>query len=105
MKASDISDFTIYCAVRQVTAEFVRVHRAEPAGASLWDIQKALPGYPSKVVTAKLAQMVNNGRLEGCPGANLRGDYRIPERLKVDGNLMTPVETRKYLLDNGVGEV
>jgi hypothetical protein len=44
---------------------------------SLYDIQDGLHQYPPKVVKAKLAQMVNKGRLIGC-GCGCRGDFEIP---------------------------
>ena len=102
MKASDISDFEIYRQVLKSVRRFRGEHNGlEPVGAIIWHIQEALEGYPAKVVLAKCRQMIAKKRLDGC-GCGCRGDFNIPERLTVDGTLLTPVETSAYLRENGV---
>ena len=66
MKASDITDERIL----EVMAET----RLEWGVSLLYDIQKALPEFPPKVVLAKLRQMVNKKRLDGC-ACGCRGDF------------------------------
>ena len=69
MKAADISDNVITALVE----------KASPlGGASRFDIQDELSHFPPKVVFAKLRQMVNKGRLTGCP-CGCRGGFTIPK--------------------------
>lgn len=84
MKASDITDDQIYELVATATFEgfegMKAWHIAEvgtPSCLMAWDAVKALPQYPKKVVLAKLRQMVEKGRLRGCP-CGCRGDFRFP---------------------------
>jgi hypothetical protein len=46
-----------------------------------WEIGKLLPGYPEKIVLAKLRNMVESGKLWGC-GCGCRGDFsrRYPDK-------------------------
>lgn len=54
-----------------------RCRHGVPEWATLGDIQAALPAYPSKVVTTKLASMVRRGVIYGC-ACGCRGDFGIP---------------------------
>jgi hypothetical protein len=65
-KASDIGDSLITAAIG------IGVTSLPHLQAEMADF------YPPKVVQAKLAQMVNKGRLLGC-ACGCRGDFAIPE--------------------------
>ena len=69
VKAADISDATILALCENPPM---------PLGATLWDIQEALPQFPPKIVLAKLRQMVNKGRL-ACCACGCRGDFHAPD--------------------------
>ena len=47
---------------------------------SLFEIQDCLAQFPRKVVLAKLRQMVNKGRLEGC-ACGCRGDFKVKDMI------------------------
>lgn len=68
MKASDIPDAVIFNLVLQ--------HARSSIGATLFDIEQdpVLQQFPSKVIRAKLRQMVAKGRLNGC-ACGCRGDF------------------------------
>lgn len=65
-QAKDISDPTILELVS-------KLHRN--LGASLWDVQLAIPEFPPKVVQAKLRSLVKRGLLKGC-ACGCRGDFQ-----------------------------
>jgi hypothetical protein len=67
MKASDITDDQIYECVA----------RSEYSGATLFQIEVALPQFPPRVILAKCRRMIARGRLRGCP-CGCRGDFRFP---------------------------
>lgn len=71
MKATDIPDTAIY--------EVMEAYQTASGFSSTmaWDIGKALPALPPKVIQAKLRLMVAAGRLRGCP-CGCRGDFRFP---------------------------
>ena len=69
MKARDIPDERIYDLVRQAKHPDLGQNRSA--------IEEGLPAFPKKVVLAKLRQMVNKGRLQGC-ACGCRGDFLIP---------------------------
>lgn len=69
MKAADISDQAVF--------DYVRSCR--PRWGNWMDLcDVVLEGkFPAKVVHAKVRQMINKGRLDGCP-CGCRGDLEIP---------------------------
>ena len=71
MKAADIQDSEILALVER--------RRENGTPFTSFDIKDALADrFPSKVIQAKLAQMVNKGRLIGC-ACGCRGDFRVPD--------------------------
>lgn len=68
MKASDISDASILESV---------VRHMQPIGAQMAKIQEDFPGFHSKVVRAKLGQLVRRGILNGCAIDGHRGDFTL----------------------------
>lgn len=85
MKAADIPDERIYEIVRKapVTTFYGITQRSSQ---DRWTIHAALPEFPPAIVDAKLYQMVNKKRLDGCvaPGKrhNCRGDFTIPAAIE-----------------------
>lgn len=71
-QAKDITDATMLDVVRAT-----RGQHGVPEWATLGDIQAAMPTYPPKVVTTKLASMVRRGVIYGC-ACGCRGDFGIP---------------------------
>lgn len=72
MKASDIPDDAAMEAVKQTQG----MHGV-PYWSTLWDVQRALPKFPPKVVIAKLASLVRRGKLNGTAKEGDRGDFEI----------------------------
>ena len=68
MKASDITDEQVLAVVDAAIA------RGRWC-ALVSDVCDALPAFPYKVVLAKIRQMINKDRLDGC-GCGCRGDLR-----------------------------
>ena len=73
MKAADITDEAVY-----VIVDSVRLEGGPYRCAMVWDMFRALPQFPQKVVMAKLRQMVSKGRLDGC-ACGCRGDFQRVE--------------------------
>jgi hypothetical protein len=72
VQAKDISDDQCMAAVRKV-----RGANGVPEWSSLWDVQRELSAFPSKIVLAKLRAMVKKGKLSGCT-CGCRGDFEEP---------------------------
>ena len=96
MKAADISDDAIYLNI-------IEQYRERKCGlANVWDVFRAFPQFPEKVVMAKIRQMIAKGRLIGC-GCGCRGDLLFPwmkfgDKVDVD-NWRVRVES--YLKNRG----
>lgn len=69
MKCSELSEEVIFAAVRLAKYPIL--------GQNRWEIYKAFPGVPEKVVQAKLRNMVARKKLNGC-ACGCRGDFLIP---------------------------
>lgn len=67
MKASDITDEQILAAIDEIIKQ-------GGCWASRWEIYAKFPGFPEKVVQAKLRRMVYKKRLGGC-ACGCRGDF------------------------------
>lgn len=66
MKAADITDEVL----------LAEIDKADPngIGRSRWDIARAMPQFPEKVVLAKLRSMKKRGIITGC-ACGCRGDF------------------------------
>lgn len=54
--------------------------RGQYAGTCLvWDVERAFPEFPRKVVRAKLDKLVRKGLLDGC-ACGCRGDFQATAR-------------------------
>jgi hypothetical protein len=71
MQAKDITDATMLDALSKA-----RGLHGVPEWSSLWDVQKALPDVPPKVVLAKLRSMVKRNIIDGCT-CGCRGDFEL----------------------------
>lgn len=74
-QAKDISD-------ADMLASVARHERGEGGWAMTWDIEPDFPGFPPKVVLAKLRKLLKRGLIDGC-GCGCRGDWEIVEQIKV----------------------
>ena len=72
MKASDIDDAVMLLVVDEVD-------NPDTCGAMVWDIEKKFADTPSKVVRAKLKQLLKRDLLDGCP-RGCRGDWRLTQK-------------------------
>lgn len=68
MKAADIPDEDALFAVAHIQTEHFF--------AMIWDVEEVLPGWPQKVLQAKLAKLIKRGLLAGCD-CGCRGDYEL----------------------------
>ena len=73
LQAKDVSDEEICQALRTT-----RGMNGAPNWSSLWDVQRALPQYPPRVVLAKLSAMIRRKRITGCD-CGCRGDFSLLE--------------------------
>jgi hypothetical protein len=76
MKAADIKDAEIYELVEREAAE-----RGLKWGSSFYIHDALGERFPYNVIRAKLYQMVNKGRLNGC-SCGCRGDFTVPYEFK-----------------------
>ncbi len=53
-------------------------------GISRWDIGRAMPDVPEKVLLAKLRSMVKRGLIRGC-ACGCRGDFHLPSETAPNG--------------------
>lgn len=70
MKASDVPEEPIYAACRN--ARFLGL------GANMSEVMAVLPGFPIKVVRAKLRKMILQKKICGC-ACGCRGDFILPD--------------------------
>jgi len=72
VQAKDLPDDDTLAAVRACQGM-----NGVPHWSSLWDVERALPEWPAKVVRAKLAGLIRRGLLRGC-ACGCRGDFEFP---------------------------
>jgi hypothetical protein len=84
MQAKDVPDEIVLAAIRAESMKAEDYWPAEelPRPAFTWDIKKALPQFPPKVVMAKLRSLVRRNVIQGCDCGDCRGDFKI---IKGDG--------------------
>jgi hypothetical protein len=73
MKAADITDAQVYEAVR------ASMRRRQLSSGGLYDLYETFGAFPPKILLAKLRQMINKGRLDGC-ACGCYGGFEIPEK-------------------------
>lgn len=79
LKASDISDLAMLCAIQRDHEARIAEH-GSTIGGCWWTIaETSFPGIPEKIVRAKLAKLHHRQLIDGCP-CGCRGDWNLSPR-------------------------